>query len=177
MSDDEEFEAFSAAPETEDSPLGVMTRLIDTEGMFSFLKTGEVRIAVFMRHFPKEKQGRIVLGELALPRFQGGLARLGSWLLQRATWFQGPDYILMIDQDWWDGARPEAQEALVFHELMHAEHAVDRDGELKFDDEGRPVWSLKGHDLEEFREVVRRYGDWSGEIGAFVDAARIGGVT
>ena len=48
---------------------------------------------------------------------------------------------------------------------------VDREGAPRFDDEGRPVWGLQGHDVEEFAAVVRRYGAHNPDIQRFLAAA------
>lgn len=176
MTDDDEVPFFVPSDEGDVSPRAIMERLIKREGMFTPLRLGEARIMIVMRTAPKVRNGRDELGSMSLPRFQGGLAALGVWLL--AEHFGSyPDYVLTLDNTWWEGSTPEQKEALVFHELMHCEHATDREGELKFQDDGRPVWAIKGHDIEEFREVVRRYGDWSGEISGFVHAAVEGGCT
>ncbi len=63
----------------------------------------------------------------------------------------------------------------MFHELLHAGHAGDKEGELRFTDDGRPVFEIVGHDIEEFDEVVRRYGVWESHIARFSDALREGG--
>ncbi len=59
----------------------------------------------------------------------------------------------------WDRLTPEHREALVDHELHHC--WVDDNGKLVI---------LK-HDLEEFANVVRRYGPWRTNIQLFLDAA------
>ena len=52
---------------------------------------------------------------------------------------------------------PEQRRHLMDHELCHAEFAYD-DGGLKLDERGRAVTRIRGHDVEEFRECVRRHG-------------------
>ncbi|WP_459615309.1 putative metallopeptidase, partial [Enterobacter hormaechei] len=61
--------------------------------------------------------------------------------------------------------------ALVEHELYHIAQATDDFGAPKFNKEtGQPVLTLRGHDVEEFTGVVRRYGA-SKEVQELVDAA------
>jgi hypothetical protein len=62
----------------------------------------------------------------------------------------------------------------VYHELCHTEHKRDKEGELRFDVEERPVWGIVGHDVEEFNAVVRRYGAHSLEIQKFLSDASDG---
>lgn len=59
---------------------------------------------------------------------------------------------------------------LVEHELYHITQATDDFGAPKFNKEGQPVLKLRGHDVEEFVGVVRRYGA-SVEVQELVDAA------
>jgi hypothetical protein len=42
--------------------------------------------------------------------------------------------------------------------------------EIKTDEDGQPKWKLIGHDLEEFRDIVRRHGIWDENIRSFKDA-------
>ena len=68
------------------------------------------------------------------------------------------DYVIEVGLDQW--ARLEARERRIVldHELCHGAGQ---------DDEGR--WTLVGHDLEEFRAIVRRYGKWSPDVELFVN--------
>lgn len=59
---------------------------------------------------------------------------------------------------------------LVEHELYHIAQATDDFGAPNFNKEGQPVLKLRGHDVEEFVGVVRRYGA-SVEVQEMVDAA------
>lgn len=70
-----------------------------------------------------------------------------------------PDFLLTFYS-------PEASEmdnasfcALVEHELYHCVQGVDRDGQPRFHmTTGDPIWALRGHDIEQFNGVIRRYG-------------------
>lgn len=53
----------------------------------------------------------------------------------------------------------------IYHELLHA--GVEIDEETL---EERPI--IRGHDIEEFVDVVRDYGFWSDELREFVAAAQ-----
>ncbi len=56
--------------------------------------------------------------------------------------------------------------------MLHA--AQDRDiyGAPKFSaSTGRPVWCIRGHDVQEFTSIVRRYGADAAHVREFVDAA------
>lgn len=177
MSDDVEgpANAFRLPEEGEEDPRPIVRRLVDELEEFNDLLVGEAVIMVVFRTEGLIKAGRQILGTMALPRWQGQMAPLALWLLAKACGGTVPDFIMTLDAEWWAQATPLQREALVYHELCHAEHAKTRDGDLRFTEEGLPVWAIRGHDIEEFQAVVRRYGAWSPDITAFIDAARAGG--
>ena len=131
---------------------------------------------VVFRALPKAKNKRMILGQIALPKFQGALGPFAEWMLAMTCGGEPPDFLVILDATFWATATAAQREALIFHELCHAIHDTTRDGELKFDDDGNPVWGLIGHDIEEFNSVVRRYGAGLPDVGAFADALAQGGV-
>ena len=157
-------------------PREIARRLVTAVPRFSHLKLGEALVMFLYRAEPKLKQGRRQLGSLCLPRFMGPLGEVANWLLVKAVGGEVPDYLMILDRPWWEGATPVAREALIYHELCHSSHEVDKDGDLKFTDDGRPVFGIQGHDIEEFADVVRAYGAWLPDVQSFIDAARAGGV-
>lgn len=159
-----------------DDPRPIVRRLVDEDEQFRDLKAGEAVIMVVLRADAVVKGGKQVLGTMALPRWQGSMGPMALWLLAKACGGTVPDFILTLDAGFWQDASPHQREALVFHELMHAEHAQDKDGEPRFDDDGRPVWGIRTHDLEEFNVVVERFGAWKGDIQAFATSLARGGV-
>ncbi len=167
-------ELFALPAEGENEPREIAGRLVGESEQFSDLRTGEAVILFLMRTETKIKAQMVVLGEMSLPRFQGGLASLGTWLLAKVCG-ELPDYVMILDAEWWEQADAPKREALVFHELMHAAIKVDKEGEPKFTDDGKPVWDIRGHDIEEFNEVARRYGAWSPAIESFARAVLEGG--
>jgi hypothetical protein len=178
MEDEDSLSALHSffVPEDGDlDPRPIAGRLVANRPEFSSLKHGEAVIMFLMRADPQEKQGRQILGQMMLPQFQGALAKVGKWLLVQSTGGVLPDFIMVLDNSFWRQATAIQREALVFHELLHAKHATNREGELRFDEDGKPVWAIRGHDLEEFNEVVRTYGAWLPDITGFLAAAREGG--
>jgi len=161
---------FATAPEGPNDPRIIMERLIECVEDFDLLRIAKPDILVLMRTVPKVKGGHLELGSMGLPGFQGVYSQLGMWLLA-AYHGDVPDFILTLDLEFWDTASERQREALVFHELMHCTQARDKEGELRFDSEGLPVWAIRPHDIEEFNEVVRRYGAWKEDVAAFIAAA------
>ena len=80
--------------------------------------------------------------------------------------FNNLDFVIWLAQDWWRGILTDVQrQALLDHELCHC----------VFDEETE-TYKLRGHDIEEFREIVERYGLWSDDLiraaPAFISATQ-----
>lgn len=163
--------SFTDPPEGDADPRPIIAELIETCPEFDLLRTAQPKIAVFMRMDPKMRGGKRVLGMLALPHWQGSLGPLALWLLAQHHG-DYPDFIMVLDAEFWEGATREARHALVHHELSHAMQARDKEGEPRFTDEGLPVWAIAEHDIAEFNNTVRRYGPWLDDIRDFLTAAR-----
>ena len=171
MNDDDNPDAYSL-PGADTHPADIAARMMQLPE-HAPLAEHEVRFGYLMRTTPKEKGGKTELGSVHAVKtmFQGGFKDLGMQLLEKLL--GGPvDYLMVINGPWWDQVAPIDREALIYHELCHIKQATDQFGAPKFDKDGYPVWSLVGHDLEEFNAVVARYGAWAPDIGGFLSAAR-----
>lgn len=122
------------------------------------------------------RQGRTVLGLCEQVTF-----RISGWPRWRQEqqlreWFDGqiPDYLITIDARYWRDADDTAACALVEHELYHIGQKHDAFGDPEFTQEGMPKLCIRGHDVEEFVGVVRRYGtgDPDSSLSRLVKAAR-----
>lgn len=133
----------------------------------------EVQFGWLMRNTPKEKGGKTELGSVHAVKtmFQGGFKDLGLQLLAGMLGYL-PEYLVVINAEWWGKASAEQREALLYHELCHVKQAVDQYGALKFDRDGYPVWALVEHDVTAFNAEVARYGAWTGDIASFIAAAK-----
>lgn len=124
---------------------------------------------------PNSRHGRSILATCEM-----GSSIMGSkWQRARAEhqlleWFDDmPDFILTFFAP--AVAMMEDREfmALVEHELCHAGQAKDEFGNPKFSrSTGKPIYSMRGHDVEEFVSVVRRYGSTSPELDAMLEAVQ-----
>jgi len=88
------------------------------------------------------------------------------------------DFIILLRQVFWQHEQVTAQQrrALLDHELHHASPKLDpKTGDQVYDERERPVWRTRKHDLEEFTDIVERYGCWTHEIEAFYSALRRAG--
>jgi hypothetical protein len=134
------------------------------------IRNGGANIDWLFRTSEKIKAGRRILGMCyAKPKVQGDLSPLFDDLLTRLLG-RIPDFLIVLDLAYWDEATPLQREILVHHELLHASQAKDLFGAPRFDRDGLPVWALRAHDLEEFNDVVRRYGVHSEDVEAFLHA-------
>jgi len=118
-----------------------------------------------------EKRGRYVLGQCEEVIFRSGAWQKGRQEQQMVRWYgHVPDFLITLAADYSATCSDAEFCALVEHELYHIGHARDEFGAPKFTKEGHPKLSLRGHDVEEFVGVVRRYGASEG-VTALVKAA------
>jgi hypothetical protein len=133
----------------------------------------EADIGVLWTNCANAKNMRAVIGlaELMPPMAMGKWQRARA-LQQIEEWFgEVPDFLITISAP--DAAAMDDASfcALIEHELYHCAHARDMYGMPKFTKEGRPVFAMRGHDVEEFVGVVARYGVTDHQVQAMVDAA------
>jgi hypothetical protein len=74
--------------------------------------------------------------------------------------FMPYDFIIILNRDFWEDERvtDHQRRALLDHELCHAAVATDREGDPRVDEKNRVVYRTRKHTLEEFHEIVDRYG-------------------
>ncbi len=82
------------------------------------------------------------------------------------------DFVIVLNKEVWEDPEFDREKklALLDHELCHAARAVGDDGEKKVDTKGRAVWRTRGHDIEEFVEIVNRRGCWKRDLEKFGEA-------
>lgn len=118
-----------------------------------------------------EKKGRHVLGQC-----EEVMIRAGGWQKARAEqqmveWFDHvPQFVITLAADYCSICTDIDFCALVEHELYHIAQKLDEFGSPKFTQEGAPKLCIRGHDVEEFTGVVRRYGVTK-DVADIIDAA------
>lgn len=117
------------------------------------------------------KKGRTVVGQAEQVAFRAGGWQKARMEQQMLDWFGDvPAYIITLAADYCAQCSDADFCALVEHELYHIAQATDQYGAPKFTQEGLPKLEMRGHDVEEFVGVVRRYGA-SPHVQEMVDAA------
>jgi hypothetical protein len=129
-------------------------------------------IGVLWTSVENSRQGRRVVGQAE----RGEPAVLGKWAKARAElqivqWFGDlPDFILTFDASYAANCSGAQWCALCEHELSHCGVERDMYGAPKFKKStGLPAFTLRGHDVEEFVGVVRRYGAAAAGVQAMID--------
>lgn len=123
------------------------------------------------------KKGKRVLGEARLGKPSGSNAwAKGRQEQQLRAWFDRvPDFLITLDALYVADRLQEddgpAVLALIEHELYHCAQKTDKHGMPAFSKKtGRPKWTIRPHDLEEFAGIARRYGAATPDMRAFADA-------
>ena len=118
-----------------------------------------------------EKQGRTVLGQAEQVAVRAGGWQKARMEQQMRDWFgKVPAFIITLAADYCAQCSDTDFCALIEHELYHIAQDTNQYGEPAFTKEGGPKLKLRGHDVEEFVGVVRRYGA-SPDVQALVEAA------
>ncbi|MCO4316329.1 hypothetical protein M8997_003970 [Phyllobacterium sp. 21LDTY02-6] len=135
-------------------------------------------LGILWTNVSNTRKGRSIIGQCEEGKPSG---MMGKWGKARAEeqivgWFGTiPDFIITIDALYAVECSDAEFCALIEHELYHAAQERDPFGAPKFSKStGMPIFTLRGHDVEEFVGVVRRYGADATQIRALVDAANAG---
>lgn len=118
---------------------------------------------------------RRVIGQAEEVTFRASAWQKGRQEQQMIEWFGGvPGFLITLDAEYCATCTDVDWCALVEHELYHLGHQKDGFGAPIFTREGLPKLAIRGHDVEEFIGVVRRYGigDPDGALGQLAAAAR-----
>ncbi|KNA28257.1 hypothetical protein ACO03_04540 [Pantoea ananatis] len=118
-----------------------------------------------------KKKGRTVLGQAEEVMMRAGGWQKARMEQQMYEWFgRKPDFIITLAADFCMNCSDLEFCALVEHELYHIAQKTDEFGAPEFTRDGQPKLCMRGHDVEEFMGVVRRYGA-SEEVKQLIDAA------
>lgn len=123
-----------------------------------------------------KRAGRKIIGQARLLPPTGEKWSAGMSAVHILALFERmPDFLITLDALAFNDMEHWQQCALIEHELFHCAQKRDEFGEPMFEKEsGAPLWAMRGHDVEEFVGVVKRYGATSPELAAMVQAVNRG---
>ncbi len=136
--------------------------------------THDVLESLIDEHHPHLSDARIALGfrRNIKPTPEGHLILSSIHLATELFRALMPiDFVILFNPDTWANFDDTQQRALIDHELCHAARAETKYGEPIEDDQGRPVWRTRRHDIEEFHCIAERYGLWKKDLEEFAAAA------
>lgn len=120
------------------------------------------------------KAMKTVIGQAEEVMIRAGGWQKGRQEQQFEDWFgRVPAFMITLDAGYCAQCSDAEWCALVEHELYHVAQALDEFGAPKFGRDGKPKLKIRGHDVEEFVGVVKRYGP-SVDVKRLVDAANAG---
>ncbi len=123
----------------------------------------EANVGCLWTNTENSRHGQRIVGQAEMPP---GPPRGGKWTRARSVfqleqWFGGqiPDFLITFDALYASSCDDLDFCSLVDHELYHCAQASDEFGMPSFNKTtGQPVYCIRGHDVEEFVGVVRRFG-------------------
>lgn len=120
-------------------------------------------IAYLWAGIPNERKMRRIVGECEQIMFRDSGWQRGRKEQQLEEWFgRVPEFLITFDAEYARQASDVDWCALVEHELYHIGQRLDEYQQPMFTREGLPKLGIRGHDVEEFVGVVRRYGVGAG---------------
>lgn len=134
----------------------------------------DAHLGILWTNCDNTRNMRLVLGQTELmPPMAMGKWQRARAIQQIEEWFGSmPDFLITFFAPACAGMNDASFCALVEHELYHAAQKLDQYGMPAFHREtGKPIFAIRGHDVEEFTGVVRRYGADAAGVKPLVDAA------
>lgn len=122
------------------------------------VKEARVALAWRLRTNP-DKDGRIVLGKCI---------KVSD--LHRE--FADYDFIITLNKEFWEEpiVTKEQRLALLDHEMCHTAPSYNGEtGEHEVDERGRYIFRVKGHDFEDFNDIIQRHGIWKRDLARLAE--------
>jgi hypothetical protein len=114
--------------------------LIENEPILNDIKESEVTILYLSSDYEKKSKGKIVCGEC-------------EKIPDKYKWSIPADFTITIYEPNVIGFTDEQMKILLLHELLHVG--------IKFTDNGDESYFIRPHDIEDFRQIIDKYGlDW-----------------
>src|ERR1700756_493258 len=106
-----------------------------------------------------DKDGHLLLGKCV---------RTSDLQRELADW----DYVILLNKEVWNDPEftKKKKYALLDHELCHAAPVYNRKGKQRKNTRGRYIFRMRDHDIEEFRDIVKRHGCYKQDLELFAEA-------
>ena len=134
------------------------------------------RIGYLWSNVENSRQGNRVVGMAEKPFAKGDAWAKQRYYFQLMQWFgRVPHFVITLDAECANDYSDGQFCGLLEHELYHCAPKLDDEGEPMLNPfTNEPVFCMRGHDVEEFVGVVRRYGagNAAGGTQALVNAAK-----
>lgn len=138
---------------------------------------GSANVGYLWTNHEAIRKGKQILGQAEMPSLWTG----SPWAKARQRqqleeWFPGDplDFLITLYAPYIAMSPAPNQLALLEHELYHCGQKVDQYECPMFSRDGRPIFELRGHDVEEFVGVTRRYGVGAGRTLELAEALASG---
>lgn len=119
----------------------IARELIETEPELVDIKNSQATIIYLSSEHVKKGDGKVVYGQC-------------EKVAEKYKWGIPCDFTITVFEPNVAKFTEEQIKILLFHELLHVG--------IEFNNDGSETYSIKGHDLEDFKLIIDRYGtDWS----------------
>jgi hypothetical protein len=134
----------------------------------------DAHVGVLWTNEPNVSKQRQVVGTAEMPFFRGNAWQKARQEFQLEQWFGSvPDFIITLFAPFAARADGISFCAVCEHELYHCAPSLDEFGYPRFrQSDGSPIFAIRGHDVEQFVGVTRRYGAGASGVASLVEAAR-----
>lgn len=119
----------------------IARELIETEDALLDIRNSQATIVYLSSEHKKKSGDKLVLGQC-------------EKVADKYKWGIPADFTITIFEPNIEGFTDEQIKMLLFHELLHVG--------IEFNADGSETYSIKQHDLEDFKLIVEKFGtDWS----------------
>ena len=119
----------------------IAKELIETEPELVDIKNSQATIIYLSSEHAKKGDGKVIFGQC-------------EKVAEKYKWGIPCDYTITVFKPNVEGFTEEQLKILLFHELLHVG--------IEFNADGSENHTIKGHDLEDFKLIIDRFGtDWS----------------
>ena len=116
-------------------------KVIEKEEELADIKVSSATIVYLSSEHKKMSEGKVVHAQC-------------EKVADKHKWAISADYTITVFEPNVERMTEEQLYILLFHELMHIE--------IGMDDNGKELYKIKGHDLEDFKLIIDRFGtDWA----------------